>query len=503
MTTWLQTIKDSPFGGANFAVLAVYLLAMLVLGWWCSRRITSSRSFFVADGRLNGVLVGLSLLGTYLSALTMMALSGVAYGSHDLTWTVQLPFLVLTAFVITRWAIPRYREAGIISVYEYLERRIHVSSRVLASLSFILFSIGRTALVLYLPALAFSTVCQVDLTTTIIVMGIVITIYTVMGGIEAVVWTDAVQVCIFTFAAVYSLIAILGRIGDADFVQIAAEHHKFRTFIGGANLYKITSLWLILETIVQTIRIYGTQQDMTQRYMTTDSVKSAQRSVWIGAVAYIPICYMFYFIGVALFVFYQVHPDPKVATLKPDTVYPYFIATQLPRGLGGLLIAAIFAAAMSSIDSLMNSASTVCVEDYYRRFWTRERDERHYLRVARGLTIFFGLAATVLAIGFRHIEYAQKFWSVMMAVMCNGILGLMALAFVPFKVDKWCAAIAFVVSQALILYLKLATPLIWLVLPVIGNAVVFFGSLMLQAMFVAPVQIERVTQDLPGKQQPD
>lgn len=481
------------FGVINFTVLGLYLLGMLALGLWCSRRVKTSRSFFIADGRLNWFVVGLSLLGTYLSALTMMALSGIAYGSHHLTWAIQLPFLVLTAFVITRWVIVKYREAGIISVYAYLEQRIHISARVLASLMFIIFSIGRTALVLYLPALAFSSVCHVDLTATIIVMGVIITLYTVLGGIEAVVWTDAVQVCIFTFAAIYTLIAIFARMGDVSFVEVATQYDKFTVLLPGVSLFKITSVWLILETVVQTIRIYGTQQDMVQRYMATDSLEGAKRSVWLGAISYIPICFMFYFIGISLFVFYVAHPDPAVLgidggavtyTMRADTVYPYFIATQLPRGMAGLLIAAIFAAAMSSIDSLMNSASTVCVEDFYRRFSKTVRTDRHYLWVARGLTVLWGLLATCLALEiFHRIDYAQKAWSIMQAVLGSGMLGLMGLAFLPFRVDKWAAGIAFIGSFALVLYLKIQGDLIWLVLPVIGNAVAFFGALALHWVF--------------------
>lgn len=490
------------FGLTNFIVLGLYLLAMLALGFRCSRRVKTARSFFIADGRMHWLVVGLSLLGTYLSALTMMALSGIAFGAHHLTWSVQLPFLVLTAFIITRWVIRRYREAGIVSVYEYLEQRIHVSSRVLASLMFILFSIGRTAIVLYLPALAFSTVCGVDLATTIIVMGIVITLYTVLGGIEAVVWTDAIQVCIFTFAAIYSLFAIFTTLNGDQFQAIAEQHDKLKVWLPGVSPFKITTLWLVLETIVQTVRIYGTQQDMTQRYLAADSLAGARKSVWLGAVSYIPICFMFYVIGVALFAFYAANPDPRVFSIaggevtmamRADTVYPYFIATQLPAGLAGLLIAAIFAAAMSSIDSLMNSASTVCVEDFYRRFWARERTDRHYLLVARSLTVLWGVTATVLALAvFHRIDYAQKAWSILQAVLGSGMLGLMGLAFLPFKVDKWAAAIAFVGSFALVLFLKVQGELIWLVLPVIGNAVCFGGALLLNVLFRA----------LPGRRAP-
>ena len=332
----METVTTTPFGIANYSVIVAYLLGMLALGYWCSRRVTSSRAFYIAEGKLSTWLVGVSILGTYLSALTMMALPSMAFGADDLLWSVQLPFLIFTAFVITRYVLPRYREAGVISVYEYLERRIHISARVLASLSFITFSIGRMGIVLFLPALAFHIVTGFPLVPTILVMGLVVTIYTVMGGMEAIVWTDAIQVGIFIFAAIYSLIAIIHMTGYASLLEVARANHKFRMFEWSGDLKKLTTWWLVLQTIFETIRIYGTQQDMTQRYMTTDSVEKANRTVWIGIVGYIPLGYIFYFMGVALFAFYQVNPDSAVGKLiameRSDSIYPYFIATQLPAG---------------------------------------------------------------------------------------------------------------------------------------------------------------------------
>jgi len=385
-------------GALNAAVIALYLAGILAIGYWTSRRVKSSRSYFTADGRLNFFVVGLSILGTYLSALTMLALSGVAYGVHDLTWAVQLPFLILTAFVITRLVLPRYRAAGVVSVYEYLERRMHVSVRLLASLSFIVFSIGRMGLVLYLPALAFSTVTGIPVWLFIVVMGTIITIYTVLGGIEAVVWTDALQVILFTLTAVLTVGFILAKLGDVDVIAVARDGgDKLRWYIGGFDFTRITTAWLILETIFQTIRIYGTQQDMTQRYVTTGSTREANRSVWIGILGYIPLGFTFYLIGAALFVFYYVTPDPALATTKNDAVYAHFIITQLPAGIGGLMLAGLFAAAMSSIDSLMNSTSTVCIEDFYKRLGRKSRSDRHYLFVARALTVLWGALATAMA----------------------------------------------------------------------------------------------------------
>jgi SSS family transporter len=499
---WAVTNIEVPspeFGTANYAVLIVYLLAMLGIGWWTSRFIKDTRGFFIAEGRLNHIVVGISILTAYLSALTMMAIPGVAFRKLDWLFVIQLPFLIFTAFVITQFVLKRYRDAGVISVYQYLEQRIHVSSRLLASFSFILFSIGRMGLVLYLPALAFSMVTGSDLLTTIIIMGVVVTIYTVMGGMEAVIWTDFVQAIIMVAGAVVSAIFILVKSGGGRFMDIATAHHKFRIIQAHGDWTSILTVFLILETIYQTIRIYGTQQDITQRYMTTRSTKKANASVWIAILGFIPFCLLFFFIGTALFVYFQLTPDPAVPAMvakgKADAIYPYFVASRLPAGVAGLVIAAIFAAAMSSIDACMNASSTVCVEDFYRRFRKSPVSERHYLFVARGLTVVWGVLATVMAILMMNIRTVQIVWGKVMGISTNGVLGLMALAFLRRPV-RWWAAIAgfasgyaalFTVmwflqvkpSVALTYPVKSGHALNYLLWPVIGNTICFVVGLAL------------------------
>ncbi|MFW6107223.1 MAG: sodium:solute symporter [bacterium] len=506
-------VPPPEFGRVNYSVLFAYLLAMLGIGLWTSRRIKDTRGFFIAEGRLNFVVVGISILTAYLSALTMMALPGVAFRKLDWTYAVQLPFLVITAFVITRLVLKRYRDAGVISVYEYLEQRIHVSSRLLASFCFILFSIGRMGLVLFLPALAFSMVTGADLLATIVVMGVAVTIYTVLGGMEAVIWTDFAQAIVMMAGAAVSVVYVLGGTGGEDFVRIAGEHHKFRMLAPGLDLTKILTLWLILETIFQTVRIYGTQQDITQRYMTTPSTAKANRSVWIAILGYIPMGFLFYFVGSALFVYYKANPDPAVAALvvngRADSIYPYFVAQTLPVGLAGLVIAAIFAAAMSSIDACMNASSTVCVEDFYRRFRGRDLPDRHHLKVARWLTVVWGVLATVMAILFINIEYAQIVWGKIMGISTNGVLGLMALAFLPWRVHRWAAVLGFAFSY-LVLFAMMwcvqVTPhfaitfpvlvkpghgLVFLLWPVVGNIACFGAALALDLVLGGPREARR------------
>ncbi|HJN15609.1 MAG TPA: sodium/solute symporter [Armatimonadota bacterium] len=469
----------------NWAVIVAYLGAMLGLGWYMSRKIKDSRGFFIASGRLGSLVVGLSLLGTYLSALTMMGLPGKSYGPEDWLWAIQVPFLLITAWVITGFVLPRYRAAGVISVYEFLEQRIHVSARMLASFCFLILSIGRMGLVLYLPALAFHTITGTDITTTIIVMGVIVTLYTVMGGIEAVIWTDAVQVVILAIGAVLSVgyILIDCQSAGANFFQLAAESHKFRIIEGSMNVTKLASAWLILETIFQTIRIYGTQQDMTQRFMATKSTKEANKSVWIAIIGYIPLSLLFYFIGSGLFVYYTAHVDPHVMDIlaqdkpKYDAIYPHFIVTRLPIGIGGLVLAAVFAAAMSSIDSCMNSSSTVCVEDFYKRFSKTRRTDEQYLSIARWLTLIWGIAAVLMALAFKNVQYAQDTWSKVMSYSTTGVLALMALAFLPIRIRAFAAIAGWACAAASVAVMSYGTDLHFLLFPVIGNVLGFAVAL--------------------------
>jgi Na+/proline symporter len=189
-------------------------------------------------------------------------------------------------------------------------------------------------------------------------------------------------------------------------MAIANEHHKFHMFDWRMDFTQIVTAWLVLQTIFETLRIYGTQQDMTQRYMTTESTAKANRSVWLAILGYIPLGYAFYFIGTGLFVFYHLHPDSVVNSLieqkRIDAIYPYFVGTNMPAGAGGLVIAAFFAATMSTVSAVMNSSSTVFVEDFYKRLIgtpdSALRTQHSALNIARGLTVVWGLLATVTAL---------------------------------------------------------------------------------------------------------
>jgi len=479
------------FGAIDYIVLGVYLLAMVGIGVYFQRRVTSARSFMVANEKVHHWLVGLSLLGTYLSAVTMMGLPFLAFGKDDWLWAIQLPVLIVTALIITQFVLPRYRDAGVLSVYEFLEKRIHVSSRLMAAFCFVVLGVGRMGLGLYLPAKAFAVVTGTPVLACILVMGIVVTLYTVIGGIEAVIWTDAIQVIVFAGAALVSIGMALAWVGP-DFLPIAMENHKFRIWEGGADLAKLTSLWLILQTLFETVRIYSTQQDMTQRYVTAGSTAEANRSVWISILGYIPLGILFYLLGTVLFVYYQQHPDPNMP--NNDTLYPYFVTTRLPAGIAGLVLAGIFSAAMSTIASLMNSVTTVCIEDFWKRAWGKVLPEESGLRAVRLLTLFWGIVHILLAWWFtQSSDDVVRIWNKLMGIAANGVLGLMALAFLKRRIQPAAALIGFGVSYLTLWYLLLpGTPVHFLLRPVICNTVCFVTAVVVSRVLdlVRPMPAE-------------
>jgi SSS family solute:Na+ symporter len=221
--------------------------------------------------------------------------------------------------------------------------------------------------------------------------------------------------------------------------------------------------------------------------------------VWIGVLAYIPLGFVFYFLGTALFIFYKVNPTSGLP-VKGDQMYPFFVIDQLPSGVAGLVVAAIFAAAMSSIDSAMNSASTVCVEDFVRRFSRRERPDRTYLLYARALTLVWGALGIVMAFLLKDTRYALIVWGKLMAICTNGVLGMMALAFLPFRVRTASAVTGFAASAvalAIMMPWNLDLPVLkaitdglpflrpaagfeinFLLWPVVGNTVCFLTALL-------------------------
>lgn len=381
----------------DFIVIAIYFLVLAWMGYFFSKRQKNTNDYFKGGGRVPWWAAGLSIFGTALSAITFMAIPAKTY-STDWAYFMLNMTIFLVAPIIVYLFIPFYRKLNITTAYEYLEVRFNLAVRLIGSLTFIIFQIGRMGVVLFLPSIALNVVTGIDIFVCIALMGVVSLIYTMMGGIEAVIWTDVMQVIVLLGGALLSLALMIFTIdgGFQTIIETSVSANKFKVFDLEWSLKQPTVWVMLIGGMFASLTTYGTDQTMVQRYLTTKSQKEANKSVWTNAILTIPATLIFFFAGTALFVFYKNFPTELNPTFgNNDAIFPWYITSQLPTGISGLLIAAIFAAAMSSLSSSMNSAATAYATDIHFRFnWNKNADQ---LKLARKATLVIGVVGTLFA----------------------------------------------------------------------------------------------------------
>jgi len=442
---------ETEFLLADKLILVSYFLAVILFGSYFRKRSNTASGFMVAKGRLPSWAVGLSILGTFVSSITFLAYPGQAY---NFNWDVFMFSLTLpiAAVVATLYFVPLYRTRVKVSAYEYLEQRFGGWARIYGSISFMLGSLARIGMILFLVSLVVHHLTGWSYSTIIIVTGIGVIFYTVLGGIEAVVWTDVVQVIILIGGAIISIIILsLGMPeGPGQIFSIASEHHKFSLGSWNLDLVRPTVWVVILYGIMENLRNFGVDQNYVQRYQTTPSIKDASRSVWMAALAYIPISALFLFIGTALFAYYSVHagalPDHLQGELMGDKIFPFFIATHFPPGLRGLLIAAIFAAAMSSIDSSLNCVSTLTLLDFYKKYVNKGADDRKSIKMLRIYTVIWGILGTFTGLAMTRVQTALETGWQLAGIAGGGLIGLFLLGLSFRRVRRWQAIVAVIAS---------------------------------------------------------
>ncbi|TNF45135.1 MAG: sodium:solute symporter [Bacteroidetes bacterium] len=398
VTLKISIIKDSRhLTFLDIIVIALYFLILAWMGWFFSKRQKDTNDYFKGGGRVPWWAAGLSIFGTALSAITFMAIPSKTFAT-DWSYLMLNMTIFMVAPIIIFVFIPFYRKMNVTTAYEYLENRFNLTVRLIGSLSFILFQVGRMGVVMFLPSIALNVVTGIDIFVCIGLMGIISLIYTMMGGIEAVIWTDVMQVIVLLGGAILAMVLIFIKIdgGFSAIIDTAVENNKFNVFDIRLSL-KHPTVWVMLSGgIFANITTYGTDQTMVQRYLTTKSQKEANQSVLTNAFLTIPATFIFFFVGTALFAFYKTHPFELNPTFQNnDAIFPWFIASQLPAGISGLLIAGIFAAAMSSLSSSMNSAATAYATDIHFRFgWGKNKNE---LKTARIATLIIGIIGILFA----------------------------------------------------------------------------------------------------------
>lgn len=454
---------DAKLGLMNWIVVGAYLAGMVGVGYWFMRREASAttEAYFRGGQKIPFLVAGLSIFATVLSSITFMSIPARAYGA-DITWYVgQLAMLILIPVVILFY-LPFFRKLDLTSAYLYLERRFNLGVRLFGSFSFMIAHVGRIAIVLYLPAVALAAVSNINIYAAIIIIGILCVIYTVMGGIEAVVWTDAIQAVVLLGGAILCFILVVVRLdgGFDELFSIAHADSKLLqnlTFDWNIKDGTTAGIIIFLAFGFNSLNQYTSGQDVVQRYVTTKDIGGARKSLW--TTMWMSVCFsiVFFLLGTALYAFYKTQPELlNPAMAKSDGILPFFIMQQLPVGVAGLIIAAVFAASQSSISSSLNSIATAWTKDVDSRLLRPKATDKDYLNAAKWVVVVVGILGIggAALVALANIENAFKAFMSIIGLASGSLGGLFALGIFTKRGNGKGAMVGAVVGIATVAIIK-------------------------------------------------
>lgn len=403
LTSYPNGIRAGPgnnaFGILNYSVLVAYLLLSLFIGLYFSKRQRSTADYFKGGGRIPWWASGLSVFGTLLSAITFMAIPSKAFITDWSYFFINIAAILIVP-LITLVFIPYFNQLNLSTAYQFLEQRFNYTVRVLGSLSFVLFQLGRIGIILLLPSLAISLVTGVSVEVCVLAMGLLCIVYTTFGGIEAVIWTDVMQVVVLLGGSVLATFWIWDSMDKTplEIYRLALQQDKFNVFNMEAD-FSYATFWVVfLGGLASALVNQGTDQTIVQRYLTSADVTNAKKTAYTNAVLTLPATFIFFGLGTLLFVFYSTYPGRLSPYLNNnDSILPWYIVHELPAGVAGLLIAGIFSAAMSSLSSSLNSISTAFCNDFYMK-WKAGTADRELLKIGRLATVTVGVIGVMLAL---------------------------------------------------------------------------------------------------------
>lgn len=451
----------------DILVLVAYMATLMGVGLRFSRRQTSTERYFVAKRNIPGWAMGLSLLATLISSVTFIAYPGSSYAgdwSNLVPGLTVIPVLFITVFVV----IPFFREVVGMSAYEYFGKRFGYGARVYSSIAYSIGHLSKMGFVFYLLALTVNSVTGWNMDRLIILVGVLTICYTLLGGVEAVIWADVIQGMVLWAGILISVgfLLFLPPGGPTTMLHYAWSSHKISFGDMRLDLTKPTFLVLSLYGWFYYLQRYTSDQTVIQRYLVARSDRQAVRGVLVGSLLCVPVWAFFMLIGTLCWTFYKVTGE-LLPVARSDQAFPYFITTHLPPGLAGLFLAALFGAAMANLSSDLNSLAAVGVEDYYRILFPRST-ERTRLVVAKIIVGCCGGLCILVASTLGHSKgSALSLWFTVSAIVSGGLVGLFLLAFVCTRASKTGA------------YIGIAGSFIftaWAVLTANGGTILNLGS---------------------------
>lgn len=415
----------------DIVVIAAYIFILVGIGLAFSRRQKTTEDYFVANRSVPGWAMGLSLLATIITSVTFIAYPGSAYSGD---WSLLVPGIMFVAVLalIGTVIVPFFRHVVHMSAYEYFGRRFGNGVRLYSSFAFAIGHFSKMGFVFYLLALTISSMTGWPVDRVILLTGLVTIFYTMIGGVEAVVWSDVVQGFVLWSGIIISIgfLFFLPPQGPAAVWNDAWSHHKMSLGSIAFHFDKPTIVVLGIYGFFFYLQKYTADQTVVQRYLIARTDRSALKGIALGAALCLPVWTAFMLIGSLLWSFYRLTGEKLPATIqKADQVFPYFLVTHIPPGLAGLFIAALLGSAMAMLASDMNCLAVIGVEDFYC-LARKSATDRERLRAGRVIVMISGLAAALVAIKLAHSNgNALSLYYTITAIVAGGLAGLFLLAF--------------------------------------------------------------------------
>lgn len=384
------------FGALNWSIVIAYLIGNLLLGWYLSRRVHTAEDYYLGDRSAPWWAIGVSVVATYVSALSFLGGPAWAYGDGMAALAIHINY-PLVMFVVIAVFLPFFYNSGVASIYDYLERRFGRSSRTVMSLLFLITQSITAASILTATAVVITFVTGIDAKLAICLMTGIVLIYTLLGGMNAVIWTDVLQGFILFIGAGIVLFCLINAVSPmSDALSTLAENGKLNPLNTSLDISIAPTVWAgVFAMTLFHITVYGANQMMVQRALAAKSIGDAKKSYLLMGYAAFFIYFLFFFVGALLYVHFKGEPFDQ-----PNEIILRFANSLAIPGLMGVLAAAVLSASMSSLSSAFNSLATVSITDIYQGFFKKDGSEAHYLKSSRIMTIFWGLLVIPMAFAF-------------------------------------------------------------------------------------------------------
>ncbi len=451
------------FTTIDLIILIVYLAAVLFAGLFFAKKEMKGKEYFKGDGTIPWWVTSVSIFATLLSPISFLSLAGNSYAGTWIMWFAQLGMLLAIPFTI-RFFLPIYSKLDIDTAYHYLELRFESKGlRVLGAVMFIIYQIGRMSIIMYLPCMVLSNLTGINVNLLIIIMGVIAIIYSYTGGLKSVLWTDFIQGSVLLVGVTIALLFLVahtdggfGAIFDAfcnDGKFLAPDQPVF-----SPNLLKDSVFLLIVGAGFNTMGSYVSSQDIVQRFTTTTDTKKLNKMMLTNGALSIFIATVFYLIGTGLYVFYQQNELPPAAA--QDQIFASYIAFELPVGVTGLLLAAIYAASQSTLSTGLNSVAASWTLDIQARVSKKELSLEKQTKIGQYVSLIVGIFAIIVSIVLANgdIKSAYEWFNGFMGLVLGILIGTFILGAFTKTANAFGATMAFIAASAVMVGIKYFAP---------------------------------------------